>query len=109
MMRSIVKSPRVPEQCDVNIHSTPGDLAQLHEEIWRLWSDQVSNCFIYLSNARAWHLDHLTLSLPVPTDDVVIQEFVESSSMEQVVAIHSGMAVERVGFVSSQATPEEVQ
>ncbi|GFV38882.1 hypothetical protein TNCV_192501 [Trichonephila clavipes] len=25
--------------------------------------------FIYLSNARAWHLDHLTPSLPVPTDE----------------------------------------
>ncbi|GFS70879.1 hypothetical protein TNCV_2719631 [Trichonephila clavipes] len=55
---------------------------------------------IYLSNARAWLLDFLTPSLPVPTDDVVIWVFIESSALEQVVAIHSGMAAEGVGQAS---------
>ncbi|GFX47032.1 hypothetical protein TNCV_316551 [Trichonephila clavipes] len=48
--------------------------------------------FMYLSYARAWLLDRLTLSLPVPNDDVVSRVFIESSALEQVVAIHSGMA-----------------
>ncbi|GFW61339.1 uncharacterized protein TNCV_4136571 [Trichonephila clavipes] len=60
--------------------------------------------FIYLSNVRVWLLDHLTPSLSVPTDDVVI----ESSALEQVVAIHSGMDAEWVGLVSSQVKPVEV-
>ncbi|GFX04328.1 hypothetical protein TNCV_3974761 [Trichonephila clavipes] len=34
----------------------------------------------YLSNARAWLLDHLTPSLLVPTDDVISRVFNESSS-----------------------------
>ncbi|GFV82616.1 hypothetical protein TNCV_1618451 [Trichonephila clavipes] len=44
----------------------------------------------------------------VPTDDVVSRLFIESSALVQVVAIHSGMAVERAGLLSRQAQPEEV-
>ncbi|GFV10195.1 e3 ubiquitin-protein ligase HERC2 [Trichonephila clavipes] len=61
---------------------------------------------IYLSNARAWLLDHLTPSLPVPTDDVVSRVFIELSALEQVVAIHYGMAADWTGFVSSHAKPQ---
>ncbi|GFX48803.1 uncharacterized protein TNCV_3479871 [Trichonephila clavipes] len=64
--------------------------------------------FIYLSNARTWLLDHLTPSLPVPTDYVISRVFVESSALEQVVAIHSGMATKWTGLVSSHAKPVEV-
>ncbi|GFX84074.1 putative LOC100569746 [Trichonephila clavipes] len=63
----------------------------------------------YVSNPRARYLDRLTPSLPVPTDDVVSRVFIESSSLEQVVAIHSGMAAEPAGLVSSQAKPVEVK
>ncbi|GFV44055.1 hypothetical protein TNCV_3571761 [Trichonephila clavipes] len=64
--------------------------------------------FIYLSNARDLLLDHLTLSLLVPADHVISQIFSESSGLEQVVAIHSGMSVEWAGLVSSHAKPLEV-
>ncbi|GFX15396.1 DUF4817 domain-containing protein [Trichonephila clavipes] len=40
-------------------------------------------------------------SLPVPTDDVTSRVFNESSALEQVVAIHSGMAIERADLLSS--------
>ncbi|GFX88983.1 uncharacterized protein TNCV_2852831 [Trichonephila clavipes] len=63
--------------------------------------------FIYLSNARAWLLDHLTPSLPVPTDDVISRVFIESSVLEQKVAIHSGTAAEWAGLISSRAKPVE--
>ncbi|GFU13900.1 uncharacterized protein TNCV_940761 [Trichonephila clavipes] len=63
---------------------------------------------IYLSNAHAWLLDYLTPSLPLPIDDVINRVFIESSALEQVVAIHSGMAVECAGLVSSQVKPVEV-
>ncbi|GFY07815.1 hypothetical protein TNCV_4287511 [Trichonephila clavipes] len=56
--------------------------------------------FIYLSKARAWLLDHLMPNLPVPTDNDVSILFIESSALEHVSAIHSGMAVEQAGFVS---------
>ncbi|GFU57508.1 uncharacterized protein TNCV_3636721 [Trichonephila clavipes] len=69
---------------------------------------QGSRLKIYLSNVRTWLLDHLTLSLPLPTDDVISRVFFESSALEQVVAIHSGIGAEREGFVSSQAKPVEV-
>ncbi|GFY24367.1 hypothetical protein TNCV_1014161 [Trichonephila clavipes] len=49
-------------------------------------------------------LDHLTPSLRVPTDDVVSREFIESSVLEQGVAIHSGIFAEWAGLVSSQAS-----
>ncbi|GFT52413.1 hypothetical protein TNCV_502421 [Trichonephila clavipes] len=51
---------------------------------------------IYSSNVCLCLLDHLTPSLPVPTDDVVGRIFIESS------------ALERTGLVSSQAKPVEV-
>ncbi|GFW04846.1 hypothetical protein TNCV_4880811 [Trichonephila clavipes] len=51
---------------------------------------------------------HRRVSLPVPTDEVVSQVSIKSSTLEQVVAIHSGMATERAGLVSSQAKPVEV-
>ncbi|GFT67451.1 uncharacterized protein TNCV_2360641 [Trichonephila clavipes] len=72
--------------------------------------DKFGHCiyFIYLSNAHAWLLDHLTPMLPVPTDDVISRVFIESSVLEQVVAIHSGMAAEWAGLVSSYAKPMEV-
>ncbi|GFV19423.1 transposable element Tc3 transposase [Trichonephila clavipes] len=60
-----------------------------------------------LLEARAWLLDHLTPSLPVPTDEVISWVFIESSALEQVVAIHPGMAAERAGLVISQAMPTE--
>ncbi|GFV35773.1 uncharacterized protein TNCV_913631 [Trichonephila clavipes] len=47
---------------------------------------------------------HLTWCLPVPNDDVINRLFVESSALEQVVAICPGMASEWAGFVSSQAS-----
>ncbi|GFX17656.1 hypothetical protein TNCV_474561 [Trichonephila clavipes] len=56
----------------------------------------------YLSN-----IDHLKLSLPISTDDVIIQVFIESSVLEQMVAIHPGMAAMREGLVSSQTKPVE--
>ncbi|GFS96106.1 hypothetical protein TNCV_3309211 [Trichonephila clavipes] len=65
-----------------------------------------STYFIYLSNALAWLLDHLTPSLPVPTDDFVSSLFIESSALEQVVTISSGIAAEYADLVSSQATNE---
>ncbi|GFS79801.1 hypothetical protein TNCV_749951 [Trichonephila clavipes] len=61
--------------------------------------------FIYLSNIRAWLLDHLTPSLPVPTDDVINRVFIESSALEQVVAILSGISTEWESLVSSHAKP----
>ncbi|GFV37878.1 hypothetical protein TNCV_2662911 [Trichonephila clavipes] len=57
---------------------------------------------IYLYNARAGFLDHLTPSLQVPTDGVVSREFIQSSALEQVVPIHPGMVAEWVGLVSYQ-------
>ncbi|GFU75715.1 hypothetical protein TNCV_1651751 [Trichonephila clavipes] len=48
--------------------------------------------FIDLSKARAWLLDHFTLSLPVPTVDVVFPVSIESIALEQMVTIHPGMA-----------------
>ncbi|GFY08832.1 hypothetical protein TNCV_4660251 [Trichonephila clavipes] len=47
-------------------------------------------------------------TLPLPPDDVVSREFIEFSTLEQVVAIHSGMTVGRAGLVSSQAKPVKV-
>ncbi|GFX75147.1 hypothetical protein TNCV_3170741 [Trichonephila clavipes] len=38
-------------------------------------------------NSCVMLLDHLTQSLPVPTDDVVSWVFIESSALEQVVAM----------------------
>ncbi|GFW18590.1 hypothetical protein TNCV_1222511 [Trichonephila clavipes] len=73
---------------------------------WR--SEEVERFIIYLPNARACLLDHLTSSHPVPTDDVVYRVFTKSSALEQVVAIHPGMATERVGIIKSQAKPVEV-
>ncbi|GFV87297.1 uncharacterized protein TNCV_4032691 [Trichonephila clavipes] len=64
--------------------------------------------FLYLSNARAWLLDHLAPSLPVPTDDVISREFIESSKLEQVIAMHSGMTAEWAGLISSNTKPVEV-
>ncbi|GFW47727.1 uncharacterized protein TNCV_2829171 [Trichonephila clavipes] len=58
---------------------------------------------IYLSNARTWLLDHLTPSLPVPTDDVFSRVFIESIALDQVVSTHSGNSPDRPGLVSSQA------
>ncbi|GFV67636.1 uncharacterized protein TNCV_4623161 [Trichonephila clavipes] len=68
----------------------------------------VCEFYFYSSNALAWLLDHLTKSLPIPTDDVVSWALFKSSVLEQVVAIHYDMASEWAGFVSSQAQPVEV-
>ncbi|GFY05715.1 hypothetical protein TNCV_4403821 [Trichonephila clavipes] len=57
---------------------------------------------VFIQRPRAWLLNHLTPSLPVPTEDVS-RVFNESSALEQVVVIHPGMTVEWAGFVSSQA------
>ncbi|GFV65419.1 hypothetical protein TNCV_4948701 [Trichonephila clavipes] len=43
----------------------------------------------------------------VPTDDCVSRVFIESSAFNQVFAVHSGMATECAGLVSSQAKPVE--
>ncbi|GFV47078.1 hypothetical protein TNCV_197731 [Trichonephila clavipes] len=48
------------------------------------------------------------LNLPKPTEYVISRVFIESSVLEQGVAIHPGMDAERVGIVKSQAKPEEV-
>ncbi|GFU03166.1 low-density lipoprotein receptor-related protein 3 [Trichonephila clavipes] len=70
--------------------------------------NKAQSIFIYLSNDRAWLFDHLTPNFPVPTDDVIIRIFIESSTLEQVVAIHSSMAAELAGLVSNHAKPVEV-
>ncbi|GFY02890.1 uncharacterized protein TNCV_3507701 [Trichonephila clavipes] len=64
--------------------------------------------FTYLSTARAWLLDHLMPSLPVPTDDVISRIFIEFSALERVVAIHPGMNTERPYHVSIQAKALEI-
>ncbi|GFY10040.1 hypothetical protein TNCV_3699981 [Trichonephila clavipes] len=51
----------------------------------------------HLKNARAWLLDHLTLSTDWRCH--LSRVFMESSALEQVVAIHSGMATEWAGVV----------
>ncbi|GFV18459.1 uncharacterized protein TNCV_4468951 [Trichonephila clavipes] len=53
-------------------------------------------------------LGFLTPSLPVPNDDAVSRVLIESSELEQMDAIHSGMAAERAALVSSQAKPVEI-
>ncbi|GFY15912.1 hypothetical protein TNCV_1285571 [Trichonephila clavipes] len=59
--------------------------------------------FIYLSNTHAWLLDHLTSSLSVSTDDAVSRVSIESSALEKVVAIHSGIAADcQLADMSSQ-------
>ncbi|GFV05619.1 hypothetical protein TNCV_228301 [Trichonephila clavipes] len=63
--------------------------------------------FILLSNTCAWLLKHLASSLPVSTDNVLSQVFIESSASEQVVTNHSGMAAERAGLICSQTKPVE--
>ncbi|GFW30482.1 hypothetical protein TNCV_454201 [Trichonephila clavipes] len=45
--------------------------------------------------------------ITVPTDRAISRAFIEFSALEQVVAIHSGMASEWVGPVSSHAKPVE--
>ncbi|GFX39096.1 hypothetical protein TNCV_359101 [Trichonephila clavipes] len=60
---------------------------------------------IYLFNAPAWLLDHLTSSILVPIDDVVSKVFIEASASEQVVATHFGMA--QIGLASLEATPSQ--
>ncbi|GFT37935.1 transposable element Tcb2 transposase [Trichonephila clavipes] len=44
-------------------------------------------------------------SLPVPIDNDISRVFIESSALEQVVAIHSGMVAEWAGLISSHAKP----
>ncbi|GFV72468.1 hypothetical protein TNCV_1069001 [Trichonephila clavipes] len=56
---------------------------------------------IYLPKVRACLLDHLTPSLPVPTDDVTSRVFIQSSALERVVAIHPDMTTKWAGLVSS--------
>ncbi|GFX65490.1 hypothetical protein TNCV_4735381 [Trichonephila clavipes] len=46
--------------------------------------------------------------LPVPIDDAYSRVFIESIVLEQVVAMHSGMAADWAGLVSSHAKPVEV-
>ncbi|GFU58603.1 uncharacterized protein TNCV_4558861 [Trichonephila clavipes] len=71
-------------------------------------NDDMRNLFIYLSNTRVWLLDHLTPSLPIPTKEVVRCVLIESSALDQVVILHSGLAVEWAALFSSQAKPVEV-
>ncbi|GFX72469.1 hypothetical protein TNCV_4060661 [Trichonephila clavipes] len=44
----------------------------------------------------------------VPTYNIVILVFIQSSALEQMAAIHSGMAAEFAGLVSNQAKPLQV-
>ncbi|GFU11100.1 hypothetical protein TNCV_2936331 [Trichonephila clavipes] len=53
---------------------------------------------------HAWLFEHLMPSHQIPTDYIVSQEFIKSSALKQVVAIHSGTAAEWTGLVSSQAS-----
>ncbi|GFT63574.1 transposable element Tcb1 transposase [Trichonephila clavipes] len=62
--------------------------------------------FICLSNSRVWLLEHVPLSLQVSSDDVVRWVFIQSSALEQVVAIHSGMAAEWAGQASGDILPK---
>ncbi|GFW82335.1 hypothetical protein TNCV_3818161 [Trichonephila clavipes] len=48
---------------------------------------------------HAWLLNHLTQSLPQPTDDVVRRVFIKFSALEKEVTIHLEMASERAGLV----------
>ncbi|GFU40989.1 hypothetical protein TNCV_4645651 [Trichonephila clavipes] len=57
---------------------------------------------------HVWLLNHLTQSLPVPTDDAISRVFIVSSALKKVIAIHSGMTAEWAGLVSSHAKPVEV-
>ncbi|GFV72406.1 hypothetical protein TNCV_638681 [Trichonephila clavipes] len=45
----------------------------------------------------------MTLSLPVPSNDVFSRVFIESSALKQTVAIHSGITSEQTNLISSQA------
>ncbi|GFW11000.1 uncharacterized protein TNCV_4459751 [Trichonephila clavipes] len=67
-----------------------------------------TNAYKRKENTRAWPLDHLRPSRPVPTDDVVSQVFLESSALEQVLAIHSGIVAQQASHASSQVKPIEV-
>ncbi|GFU45990.1 uncharacterized protein TNCV_5102781 [Trichonephila clavipes] len=71
---------------------------------WHPYQADVSS---YLSNARAWLLDYLTLSLTVSTD-AVSWLFIEYIALEQAVVIHPGMTKERACLVSSQTKPVDV-
>ncbi|GFY20775.1 uncharacterized protein TNCV_1120091 [Trichonephila clavipes] len=64
--------------------------------------------YLFIPNVRAWLLDHLTPSLLVPTDDVIIRVFNDCSTLEQVVVIQSGMAAEWAGVVSNHDKLVEV-
>ncbi|GFU15373.1 hypothetical protein TNCV_1045761 [Trichonephila clavipes] len=61
--------------------------------------------FLHHENPLSWAgVKPATL---VPTEDVTSWVFIESSALEQMVAIHSGTAAEWVGLVSSQAKSVE--
>ncbi|GFU46423.1 intraflagellar transport protein 122 homolog [Trichonephila clavipes] len=69
---------------------------------------RLSTVIFILSNAHSWLLDHLAPSFSVPNGNVISRVFIESSALEQVVSIHSGIATEWAGLVCSQAKSVEV-
>ncbi|GFU69285.1 hypothetical protein TNCV_3209491 [Trichonephila clavipes] len=73
---------------------------ELNPQPWAMNKSKEYYLF-HLPNARAWLLDHLTPSLPVPTDDVVSSVFIESSALEQVISIHPSIAAEWAGLNSN--------
>ncbi|GFY32539.1 uncharacterized protein TNCV_3560471 [Trichonephila clavipes] len=70
-----------------------------------MWGHVLSlgEVLIYLSNARAELFDHLTPSLPVPSEDVVSRILIEFSALKQMVVLHSGLAADRASFICSEA------
>ncbi|GFW31129.1 hypothetical protein TNCV_2577111 [Trichonephila clavipes] len=97
------------------------DLAQLHPNFTREntggaeasdlyssstnFSGNLARIFVDISNAHTCIRDHLTSSLPVPTDHVVSQVFIEFSALEQVFDVDYGMAAEWAELFSSQTKP----
>ncbi|GFV28911.1 hypothetical protein TNCV_540301 [Trichonephila clavipes] len=91
-----------------NSPSNAGTFSAL--EIAMEWYEQQSECCpTQLLLFKRFRLcSENTKAYNVPTDDVVPRVFIESSALEHVAAIHSGMVEERAGLVSSQANPVEV-
>ncbi|GFW96781.1 hypothetical protein TNCV_2848371 [Trichonephila clavipes] len=61
-----------------------------------------------MPSSRRGNTSPFSVGLLVPTDDVISRVFNESSALEQVIAIHFGMAAEWAGLVSSPAKPVEI-
>ncbi|GFW14526.1 hypothetical protein TNCV_2358501 [Trichonephila clavipes] len=98
-MRSL-NSAHVSEPSSLSANSFPNGRALVPKKKFQ--------SFPYISNDNAWLLDHLTLSLPVPTDDVVNRVFIESLCIGACeITSHSDMAEQWEDLFSSQVKPVE--